>query len=120
MRMQSCSVVAAKTARSRGSLSRNLGPGAVSIVRPSPSRGMSIRNPLFATSILTCRDLLISSTEWWANPFFSSSLAQVAADFRSGAIASNDTIDFMSSSSFASLRTWARNCVVVFPSSATS
>lgn len=63
---------------------------------------------------------MISSAEWCAKPFFSNSLAQFAAVARSGAIANNDTIDFMSSNSFASRLTWARNCVVVFPSSETS
>lgn len=70
--------------------------------------------------ILTCNDFLISSTEWCAKPFCSNSLAHVAAWARSGAMANNDTTDFISSSSFASRRTWARSCVVVFPSSATS
>jgi hypothetical protein len=63
---------------------------------------------------------LTSSAEWCAKPFFSSSDAQFAADARSGAIASSDTTDFISSSSLANRRTWARSCVVVFPSSATS
>jgi hypothetical protein len=65
-------------------------------------------------------DFLISSAEWWAKPFFCSSEAQLAAAVRSGAMASNDTTDFMSSSSLAKRLTWARNCVVVLPSSATS
>jgi hypothetical protein len=63
---------------------------------------------------------LISSAEWSAKPFFSISEAQFAAAALSGAMASKDTTDFMSSNSFANRLTWARNCVVVLPSSATS